>query len=141
MGNTVRILHILGSMKIGGAQTLIMNIYRNIDREKIQFDFLLSEDGDYDEEIKSLGGKIYKTDYLTKVGPLKYKRELKKFFETHKEYNIIHSHLNQVTGLVLKVAYKCKIPIKIAHCHTTKNLNNIFIKIYKNILKYLCKSL
>lgn len=56
-----RILHILDSMGVGGIQTFIMNVYRSIDREKIQFDFLLHHrhEKSFDDEIISLGGKIY----------------------------------------------------------------------------------
>lgn len=45
----------------GGLETMIMNYYRNIDRNKVQFDFLVhrQEEADYDKEIVALGGKIY----------------------------------------------------------------------------------
>ena len=71
MKKVIRVLHILESMNIGGAQSFIMNIYRNIDKDKIQFDFLVSSEGSYDDEIKDLGGKIYKIAYINKVGPYK----------------------------------------------------------------------
>ena len=57
----IKVLHVFQQMSRGGAETMIMNIYRKIDREKIQFDFLCMspQKGDYDEEIKKLGGNIY----------------------------------------------------------------------------------
>ena len=57
----LRVLHVIGAMNRGGAETLIMNLYRNIDRERIQFDFLVNEMGgyDYDEEIGELGGRMF----------------------------------------------------------------------------------
>ena len=57
----IRILHCVNKMDRAGLETMIMNYYRNIDREKVQFDFLTHriEDGDYDDEIKKMGGKIY----------------------------------------------------------------------------------
>ncbi|MDY0100811.1 MAG: glycosyltransferase family 1 protein, partial [Bacilli bacterium] len=59
----IRVLQIIGSMEVGGAETMLMNIYREINKEVIQFDFFLNSDkeGFYEKEIKSLGGKIYKT--------------------------------------------------------------------------------
>lgn len=56
----MRVLQVVGAMDRGGAETLIMNLYRNIDRTKVQFDFLVNEDRacDYDSEIESLGGRI-----------------------------------------------------------------------------------
>ena len=131
MENVKRVLHVLESMNIGGAQTFIMNIYRKIDRTKIQFDFLISNEGSYDEEIKSLGGRIYKTEYINKVGPYKYKKNIEKFLINHKEYDIIHSHLNQVSGIILEAANCVGVSCKIAHSHSTKNLNNVFVKVLK----------
>ena len=70
----IRILHIVGIMNMGGLENFIMNIYRNIDRDKIQFDFLVTreEKGIFDDEIKSLGGKIYNIPHMYKVGYGKY---------------------------------------------------------------------
>lgn len=135
MKKVIRVLHILESMNIGGAQSFIMNIYRNIDKDKIQFDFLVSSEGSYDDEIKDLGGKIYKIAYINKVGPYKYKKNIERFLLQHKEYNIIHSHLNQVSGIVLEAASEVGVQYKIAHSHSTKNLNNIFVKILKKYLQ------
>ena len=55
----VHVLHVVGNMGIGGIETLIMNIYRNIDRSKVQFDFLIHNptEGEYADEIKRMGGK------------------------------------------------------------------------------------
>ena len=58
----IRILHEVAGLGNGGVETFLMNVYRNIDRSKIQFDFILSHDWNinlYEDEIKSLGGKIY----------------------------------------------------------------------------------
>lgn len=59
--NPLRILHVIGAMNRGGAETLVMNLYRSIDRSRIQFDFLVNELGtcDYDKEIDELGGKMF----------------------------------------------------------------------------------
>lgn len=108
-----------------------MNMYRNIDRSKIQFDFIVHKEGIFDNEIKNMGGNVFKLDYINKIGPYSYKKQLEKFFKEHSEYKIIHSHLNQVTGIVLEVAKKCKIPIRIAHSHNTKASGNFITKIYK----------
>ena len=59
--NTVRILHVVGKMHRGGIKTLLMCIYRKIDRKKVQFDFLVTskEQGYYDDEIRELGGRLF----------------------------------------------------------------------------------
>lgn len=132
---SIRVLQVIRSMNIGGAETFIMNVYRNIDRNNIQFDFLVSAEGKYDDEIKKLGGKIYKIPYITEVGQFKYVKELKKFFKEHQEYTIIHSHIDQVSGIILETARKCNIQTRISHSHSTSNNNNFIGKVYKKYLQ------
>lgn len=134
----VRILHVLGGMNQGGVENFLMNIYRNIDRNEIQFDFLVNRKGVFDEEIKELGGKIYYISALQKVGQIKYIKKLDEFFQKHKEYKIVHSHLNQVSGLILERANKVGVPIKIAHIHSNKYNGNFIENVYK---KYLGKKI
>ena len=130
----IRILQIIRHMNIGGAETFIMNVYRNIDREKVQFDFLVNGEGVFDEEINSLGGNIYYMPYLTEIGQIMYKKKLKEFFKKH-NYNVIHSHIDQVSGIILETANECNIKYRIAHSHSTKNSNNVLAKIYKRYLQ------
>lgn len=63
----VRVLHVVGSMHPGGIENFIMNLYRNIDRSKVQFDFITHTESDpaYVKEIESLGGKLYRLPRLT----------------------------------------------------------------------------
>ena len=133
--NPIRILHVVRYLEQGGIQNFLMNLYRNIDTKKIQFDFLVSGEGFFDGEIKSRGGKIYTIPYITDLGVKKYQTELEKFFKEHLEYKIVHCHLNQLSGVVLEVAKKMNILCRIAHAHTTKNTNNILVKIYKSYLQ------
>ena len=131
----VRVLQIVSKMNMGGAENFIMNMYRNINRDLVQFDFITHGNGIFDEEIKELGGKIYYLKYINKIGPFLYKKQLKEFFEQHSEYKIIHSHVNQTSGVILDVAKKCGIPVRIAHSHSTNTLSNLLIKQYKKILQ------
>lgn len=133
--NKIKILNIIRTMNMGGAQVLIMNILRNINREQFQLDFLLNEEGIFDDEIRNLGGKIFYMQYLTEIGQSKYQKNLINFFKSHKEYKIIHSHMNQVSGLILEAAYYANVPIRIAHSHTMGNKNNVVAKIYKRYLQ------
>ena len=78
----IRVLHILHSMNRGGAENALMNYYRNIDRDLVQFDFLLTSGGndDFETEIKNLGGKIYRLPRLIMKHPLPYLKSLNYFF-------------------------------------------------------------
>lgn len=115
----IRVLHINYKMQCAGIETYIMNIYRNIDREKVQFDFLVhyTERQFYDQEIEKLGGKIYRLSIREDNNFAKYFSELKKFFMRHTEYKIIHAHMESFALFYLPFAKKAKIPVIIAHSH------------------------
>ena len=117
----IRILQCVNDMHRAGLETMLMNYYRNIDREKIQFDFLTHrpQRSDYDDEIESLGGKIYYAPRLYPQNYPKYFKWMKQFFSEHPEYKIIHSHIDAMSYLPLKAAKKANIPIRIAHSHNT----------------------
>lgn len=122
----IRILQVLTIMNRGGAETMVMNYYRNIDRSKVQFDFLLhrQERGIFDDEIESLGGKIYRLQNINFRNLSGYRKALDHFFENNPEYHIVHSHLNALSVFVLKSAKKYNVQTRIAHSHTSLyNLN------------------
>lgn len=128
MENQIRVLHVLHGMNCAGAENMIMNIYRAIDREKVQFDFLVhtTEKCFFDDEIVSLGGRIYRAPYFKVINEVQYKSTLRSFFENHKEIKIVHGHLGSCAHIYLKIAkeYGC---YTIAHSHAT-NPTNITIK-------------
>ena len=120
MAEIKRVLQVVGKMHYGGMETLIMNIYRNIDREKLQFDFLVhyTEKGEYDDEIEELGGNIYYMPKTELANIFIYKTEIKKFFSQHHNYVCVHGHLHNAAFLYLKEAKKYQIPT-IEHIHNS----------------------
>lgn len=142
MKEPIRILQITGGMNMGGIENFIMNIYRNINRDKVQFDFLLHQEEKqiFEEEILSLGGRVYRINSLGKVGHFKYLKGLKEFFLSHKEYRIVHSHYNTISGIILREAKKCNIPVRISHSHTSYPKYRFIEKIYKTYSKLLIKN-
>lgn len=120
MSYPIRILQVVTIMNRGGLETMLMNYYRHIDHSKVQFDFLTHRefDGDYDKEIKELGGNIY---HLSNLNPLStsYKKSLNDFFKNHSEYKIVHSHLDCMAGIPLKYAKLNNVPLRIAHAHNS----------------------
>lgn len=129
----VRILHIVTYMGRGGIETMLMNYFRRIDKTKIQFDFLVHRDfiADYDDEIESLGGKIYRFPVLNPFSK-EYKSKLRKFFLGHREYKIVHSHVDSMSSVPLKIAKECGVPIRIAHAHNCSEVKNLkyYLKLY-----------
>lgn len=134
----IRVLHIVGIMNMGGLENLIMNIYRKIDRDKIQFDFLVTreEEGIFDSEIKSLGGNVYNIPHMSKVGYSKYKKSVYEFFKCNPQYQIVHCHRDAMCSVYLKQAKKANVPVRIAHSHNimlaeSKNIKGKVITIMK----------
>ena len=115
----IRVLNMFTIMNRGGAETMVMNYYRNIDRSKVQFDFLVhrKERGEYDDEIESMGGRIYRMPPIYPQNFLKYKQMIKRFFREHPEYLIIHSHMSELGYFAFREAKRQGIPIRICHAH------------------------
>lgn len=114
-----RVLQVGLTANRGGVESFVMNIYRNIDRSKIQFDFLVDHDKElpYEDEIKQLGGKVYHEYYNMKEETAG--KSLKDFFQNHSEFEVVHVNLNNLNTYfrVLQIAKKQKIKIRIIHSH------------------------
>ncbi len=121
MSVPIRILQVLTIMNRGGAETMVMNYYRHIDRSKIQFDFLVhrQEGGDYDDEIENLGGKIFRIPPVFKL--FSHKKIVKKFFREHPEYQIIHGHVGELGYEIYREAKQVGIPVIMAHAHNASS--------------------
>lgn len=117
----IRILQCVNVMDRAGLETMLMNYYRNIDKTKIQFDFLThrDNDGSYDDEIKKMGGRVYHAPRLIPGNYIKYFRWMKKFFRDHPEYIIVHSHIDSMSYFPLLAAKKAGIKYRISHSHSS----------------------
>ncbi len=136
----MRVLHIINGMDRGGAETLIMNVYRGINREKIQFDFLVTsqEECSFDKEILVLGGKIFRIP-SRKDGLIERRKAIEKFFLNNSNYDVIHHHLSSLTDISVGIiASKFNIKKIIAHSHNTKQgSRNRIYKILHRLLHYI----
>ena len=129
-----RILQVVTYMGRGGIETMLMNYYRRMDREKIQFDFLVHRDfrADFDDEIEALGGRIYRVPAMNPASG-GYRKTLADFFRDH-PYRVVHCHLNYMSGVVLAAAKKAGVPVRIAHAHTASMAPG-----WKQAVRRLCK--
>ena len=102
----VRVLHVLGTTNLGGAESRIMELYRCIDRSQVQFDFLIhtKEDGHYSEEIRSLGGHIYSLPRFKFFNIAEYRKAIRTFFKEHKEFTVIQGHMTSTAAIYLPIA-------------------------------------
>jgi glycosyltransferase EpsF len=114
-----KVLHVVSAMNRGGAETLLMNIYRNVDHSKIQFDFVshLPEKCGYDDEIVSLGGQVYRIPSLGQLGPIQYVKQLHKLITDHGPYVAVHAHTDFQSGFVALAAKQAGIGKRICHSH------------------------
>ena len=136
-----RVLHVVSSMNRGGAETMIMNLYRNIDKNKLQFDFVchIKEKCDFEQEIYSLGGRIIRISSLGQIGLNEYINNLRKVISRYGPYQAVHAHTDIQAGIVMLAAKLEGIPIRVCHSHNTKWKENPRIKdnLQSYILRYI----
>lgn len=129
-----RILHITGGMNRAGAETMIMNLYRAIDRNRFQFDFVYFTDEkcDFDDEIKELGGGIYR---IEASNPFKRMRLLRELLQNNPQWETVHCHTLFSNAFHLYAAYKAGVKQRIAHSHNTsdQSKNKLVSKIYQGL--------
>ncbi len=134
----LRVLHSVSNMARAGIETMLMNYYREIDRDRIQFDFLANKavPGEYDDEIRSMGGRVFVSPGLNPLHYPKYRRYVAELLKNDPEIKIVHAHNEAMGYYALQSAKDAGIRVRIAHAHNTQ-----IIKDYKYPLKMVCKQL
>lgn len=124
----IRVLQIVGRMDRGGIETMLMNLYRHVDRSKVQFDFLAhyGREAVYNDEIRAMGGRIYEMPALRDETHIyywrlfSYIRALHRFFNEHPEYRVIHGHMTNTASIYMPIAKKYGVTCCISHSHNTR---------------------
>lgn len=125
----IKVLHVVSCMNRAGEETFIMNIYRHIDRSKVQFCFLCSQTGpaDYDQEIYNLGGEIYYLPTISKsLGPFSYFKEImiraKWFADNRDKFDLVHVHTYHALNVLIELVACRFAGVKkvIVHSHNTQ---------------------
>lgn len=137
----IRVLHVLSAMDRAGTENLLMSLYRNVDRSKVQFDFAVcaTKKCAFDDEIRSLGGKIYHYPRYRGINHFAYTAWWNGFYKAHPEYKIIHGHIGSTAAIYLGIAKKYD-RITIAHSHSTRSTTNaksIAYRIYAFPTRYI----
>ena len=147
MAEKVKVLYFVDRLKHGGIQQLLIEMLKHINKDKIQMDVLVFDDGQtypLEEEVKKHGANLYKIDGWIKT-PLSYinqKKALDKFFEEHNDYKVIHFNSSSKNFSILKEAKKYGVPIRITHAHSIdfQTKNQLKIKIGNILKKQLIKN-
>ncbi len=135
-----RILHIVGGMDRAGAETMLMNLYRKIDKSKYQFDFVYFKDSkcDYDDEIIELGGRIFR---IPNSNPISRTLKLSRLIEKEKPFHAVHCHMLFSNAFHVLAAYFAKIEMRISHSHNTSDVNSktFFGRLYQNVSRRIMR--
>lgn len=132
----MRILHMIGCLEMGGSQTMVMSLYRAIDRSKIQFDFIVDCDDKnvFEQEIAQLGGRVFRLPKFNGKNIIEVRRAWSAFLQAHPEYKVLHSHIRSYASIYLPIA-KAHGVKTIIHSHNTSNGRGI-MAIGKKLLQY-----
>lgn len=132
----IRILHVVSELGNGGVESMLMNIYRNIDRNNYQFDFITHSKNDkFIDEIYKLGGRVFYLDPMSEVGIFKYSKQLYNLLVLNKDIYAVHSHILLQNAIILSVARLAKIKKRISHSHLT-SFHSLKSKLASPILKF-----
>jgi glycosyltransferase involved in cell wall biosynthesis len=139
----IRILHVVGGMNRGGVETWLMHLLRHLDRQRFHMDFLVhtSQPCAYDYEIAALGSRIIHCFPHTK--PWRYARSLMRILREDGPYDVVHSHVHHFTGLLLYIARRAGVPVRIAHSHSDTSLSDggagpgrlAYLRLMKNLIR------
>ncbi|HJB91097.1 MAG TPA: glycosyltransferase family 1 protein [Candidatus Eisenbergiella merdigallinarum] len=120
MEREIRVLQVLGGTNLGGAESRVMDLYRNLDRSRIQFDFAVhgQQEGYFDGEIRSLGGRIYRLPKFVGTNWIAYQKAWRDFFSAHPGYACAHGHMTSTASIYLPEAKRAGVPLTIAHARS-----------------------
>lgn len=120
MSSPIIVLHVVGRLDIGGAESRIMDLYRNIDRDKVQFHFVqhTTDRCAFEEEVEKLGGKVYHVPRFNVKNYFFYKKSWKEFFKAHPEIKVVQGHMTSTAAIYLPIAKKAGVEITIAHARS-----------------------
>lgn len=135
----IRVLHVLRALDLGGVETRTMEIYRELDRVKIQFDFLTMDGGDhpYNKEVKELGGRIFVINNPKDVTPFKHFWEMYSIMKNNKDIQVVHDHTAFHGGMVLLAARLARKKIRISHSRSAADWreNTFKRRIYLKVMR------
>ncbi len=136
----IKILQVCTVLNRGGAEVNLLNYYKHIDREKFHFDFLVHrfEEGALEKEIEEMGGRIFRISPLHPFTFRKCKREMRKFLDNHRDYDIIHNNTSELGFFMLKISRKLGFPIHIIHAHNSeieRDLKSPFRYLWRNRIR------
>ena len=142
----IRVLEVFGRMNRGGAESMIMNLYRKMDKSRVQLDFMVHTEKhcQFDDEIEQMGGLIYHVPRFRVYNFFSYRRAWRRFFQMHPEYRVVHGHMGATAAIYLHEANRVGC-FTIAHSHSADNprltLYDLLYAIFSWPTRYVAKQL
>ena len=138
----LHVLHVFGRLNRGGAESRVMDLYRNVDRTRVQFDFMqhTTKVCDFQTEIEQLGGKVYHVPPFRFWNYFSYCKAWKQFIKEHPEIRIVHGHMTSTASIYLPIVRK-KGVFTIAHSRNAgvdKGIKGKLTKFLRRNLKEKC---
>ncbi|MED3662285.1 glycosyltransferase family 1 protein [Ureibacillus terrenus] len=140
MKKKIKILQVIGALRVGGAENMVMNFWRYIDKDLFHFDFLVFGEsiGEYENEARELGSNIIHINEPAK-GYMSFFKNLEQVLIDYGPYDVVHSHTLHNSGLIMLAANRCGVKYRITHSHSTKSRikENLLTIFYEKVMKYL----
>ena len=136
-----KILHVTGAMNVGGTETMLINLYRKVNK-KIEFNFISysNEEAFYDKEIEKLGGKVIRLNQPNKVGFINSIKDIKRVIKENGPYDAVHTHMLFNCGIAMIAAYLSGVKVRVSHAHTTSDEGvGIIRKLYISLMRIFIK--
>jgi len=135
----MRVLHVVGDMDCGGVATMIMSYYRQIDRRKVQFDFVVWKPGeqDFSSEIRELGGRVFHVAAPAPVQVPRHVCDLVRTMRREGPFVAVHAHNMHHGAVALMAAAVAGIGVRV--CHSHNSYENLRISFWRKARHTLMK--
>lgn len=134
-----RVLHVLGSLNRGGAETWLLHLLRNAPPAMWRPEFLLhrTKPGAYDDEMRALGAVLHYCPQPHRL--VHYTRELRQLLRSYGPYDVVHSHVHLFSGVVLRAAHEEGVPVRIAQSHSAVAQSTVNRRVYAALMRKLIR--
>lgn len=130
----IRVAQVLRQMNMGGIEAILLNYYRAMDKERVQFDFLVEEGSEIPcrAEMEALGSRVFTLPPIRRPGA--YAKALRARIRSE-GYRIVHANMNTLNAFALTPAWREGVPVRISHNHSTANSRELARYITKGLLR------
>lgn len=120
-----RVLHVIGALNMGGAENLLLSLYRGVDRSRVQFDFLVytQESGVLEDELLALGGRVHRLPPPSKRGLVAAVKDIRGLIRENGPYMAVHAHILHASAIAMIAAKREGVAQRITHSHNTSDVS------------------